>query len=393
MGDKRTSWRAGRWERANASAILDWRRPSDSYSYWQLQSVCQAVDAVIRRYVTDSTSANAVAHALRPTRVACDAVTFRSIDEALAYLVQHLADRYGRVTQVLERLLAIGHLPIRKTRLTVLDIGAGPAPALYAIHDFYQDLRAWTESTGQDIRFTSISDPHALDRGPSWDAVLHMLSEQLAAVREPARMNGSLPFSRTHDDLAGFSVGEIHLEARESAIAHVMRDFDRADEPISRHGAQILATEESKRLWAPSAYDFIVLCNFLTNPVITDEFAGEITELGRSLTPGGLLIALGGTGDQYPEVWSRLDELLRADGLTKIDKVPIQMQANDDPQRRALIRAHAFDSMNHILRLCTGEVRDEVESSTKMLSRGSYIEKAFPNFQVQCWKNQARHRR
>ncbi len=142
MSDTRGSWRAGRWERANAAAILDWRKPSGSFSYWQLQTVCRAVDAVIRGYVTDSTSANAVARALRPTRVACDALAFRTIDEALAYLVQHLADRYGRVTQVLERLLAVGHLPIRKTRLTVLDIGAGPAPALYAIHDFYDDLQA-----------------------------------------------------------------------------------------------------------------------------------------------------------------------------------------------------------------------------------------------------------
>ncbi len=146
---------------------------------------------------------------------------------------------------------------------------------------------------------------------------------------------------------------EIHSEARESAIARVMSDFDRADEPINRHWAQIFATEESKQFWAPSAYDFIVLCNFLTNPVITDEFAEEIKELGRSLTPGGLLIALGGTGDRYPEVWSRLDELLQINDMTKIDHVSIQMQANDDPQRGTMIRTHMFDSMTRILSLCT----------------------------------------
>lgn len=161
----RDPWRAGRWERAGAAAFLGRRRADSSFSNWQLQTVCEAVGAVIRRHMTTAGAADAVAAALGPTRVACDSLDFTLTEQALAYMVQHLADRDGRVSQLLERLLATGHLPLRKSRLTVLDVGAGPAPALYAAHDFYDDLRAWASGDSRDVEFTSATDMHALDRG------------------------------------------------------------------------------------------------------------------------------------------------------------------------------------------------------------------------------------
>jgi hypothetical protein len=55
-------------------------------------------------------------------------------------------------------------------------------------------------------------------------------------------------------------------------------------------------------MYRPSAYDLIVICNFLTNTSFTTEFKAEIRELSRSLTPGGILLVLVGTGGLYPQV-------------------------------------------------------------------------------------------
>jgi SAM-dependent methyltransferase len=294
---------------------------------------------------------------------------------------------------VLQGLMAAGHLPIRKIRLTVLDVGAGPAPALYAVRDFYDDLRIWIENVGQNLQVAALTDAHALDRGPAWDGILHELSEEIIEIRRSKGAgDGSLPFRRTHDDLGDFSVREVHLASRESAVRRVMYEFDIADEPISRHWAEIFATQEGKYYWAPSAYDIVVLCNFLTNPTITGQFAREIRNLGRSLTPGGILIALGGTGSQYPAVWSRLDTILRVKGLSKLNNLSVPMRANDDPARRELIRERMFDSMRYIFELCSQDVRREVQEDTGMLPRDKYAELEFRPFQVQCWKNQV-HRR
>jgi hypothetical protein len=45
--------------------------------------------------------------------------------------------------------------------------------------------------------------------------------------------------------------------------------------------------------YPPSAYDLIVMCNFLTNTSFTARFESEIAGLPRSLTPGGVLLVLG----------------------------------------------------------------------------------------------------
>lgn len=88
-----------------------------------------------------------------PTRGRCDDLCFLDYDEAAAYMVQHLTDRYGRVTQVLERLFAAGHMPMRRRQMSVLEVGAGLAPGLYATRDFYADLALWAKATGQQIEF------------------------------------------------------------------------------------------------------------------------------------------------------------------------------------------------------------------------------------------------
>lgn len=154
--------------------------------------------------------------------------------------------------------------------------------------------------------------------GAVWDRILHELSEHLLSIRRSTAPGTGLPFARARDDLAGFSVRDTHIASRESAIRSITSEFDSADEPISRHWAQIFAVEQSKQLWAPSAYDIVVLCNSLTNTAMTEKFAGEVNGLGHSLTPGGVLVAIGGTGSQYPDVWSRLDEILRIKGRSWI---------------------------------------------------------------------------
>ena len=57
----------------------------------------------------------------------------------------HLVDRYRWFWDILEELLRARELPIRRTALDVLDVGTGPAPALYAVNDFLEELRAFAQ--------------------------------------------------------------------------------------------------------------------------------------------------------------------------------------------------------------------------------------------------------
>jgi hypothetical protein len=92
---------------------------------------------------------------IKPARQGCPASEhFDDYHNILAYAFVHLLDRYLRVWEVLRLLAATLLLPMPK-RLSVLDVGSGPAPALYAVTDFYRDVAAFGELNGID-RFTCV---------------------------------------------------------------------------------------------------------------------------------------------------------------------------------------------------------------------------------------------
>jgi len=303
-----------------------------------MQSMCTAVESISRDYLDwQGISASDIVSHLPPALTSCDKLRFADPNEALAYLILHLVDRYGRVTDVLERLLEHGWLPIRRRRLTVLDIGAGPAPAVYAATDMYTDLADWVTETSREIQMSRVTNAHVLDRGPVWDFILHQFSEQLMAARrrEPNAI-GVLPFRRTFHDLSGFTVHGAHHEARAAIQKRIVREYERDDEWISSEAAWELAYQEEAPV--PSAYDLIVLCNFLTNTVMTDQLRTELHGIIRSLTPGGVLLVLGGIGGDYPSIYAEVTTMAQTAQLAIIDGFAEPIIANPDPIRRGLIR-------------------------------------------------------
>lgn len=67
---------------------------------------------------------------------------------AAAYTYVHLLDRYKRFWDVLLCLLDQGLLPVSAKGIDVLDIGSGPAVALYAVNDMYKALHDFAIDRG-----------------------------------------------------------------------------------------------------------------------------------------------------------------------------------------------------------------------------------------------------
>jgi hypothetical protein len=91
--------------------------------------------------------------------------------EAYAYL--HLLERYRRFWTVLMRLMEVGRLPLARTEVRLLDVGAGPAPVTYATIDFYQALHAYgTEQQAENPAGAAIWThrvPGPTMAGQAWD--------------------------------------------------------------------------------------------------------------------------------------------------------------------------------------------------------------------------------
>lgn len=371
-------WAAGRWQREHTQSLEEWRKSGASLAAPQLTTLCRAVNETARELSSDP---HALGAKLPPTRTCCDDLWFQDYDEAAAYTVQHLTDRYGRVTQVLERLFAAGHLPLRLRQMSVLEVGAGPAPGLYAARDFYADLALWAETTGQQTEFVPVTHMHALDRGEAWNRLLHHLSERLISLRSALPSSpGALPFRVEYDNLAGFSPIREHVTALDHVAALISADFDRADEPITRSTARRFAEEDG--VDRPSAYDLVVMCNFLTTKDSVKDFRTELRQLASSLTPGGLLIVIGappyGKTSKYTLIWSELRALMRDARLTQLKGFERPIPANQKPEWATVIRQQRQ------------EILDELRDIDALPAEVADLQATnpFPQFQAFIWKNQ-----
>ena len=71
--------------------------------------------------------------------------TYEKPGAACAYAWLHLLDRYVRTWLALERLVQRNCLPMGKFGVRTLDVGTGPGPAAFAIHDFYAAMVEFSE--------------------------------------------------------------------------------------------------------------------------------------------------------------------------------------------------------------------------------------------------------
>jgi hypothetical protein len=232
---------ARRWERASADRWISWAASEQSDRRELLRALAAAVETVLRWEIRDRRSAAAVIHQLEPTLSRCDELDFNSTAQALAYTIWHLTDRYGRVTAALDALFRQGHFPLRQTRMSILEVGAGPAPAIYAVIDYYSDLAKWCHATDQPYRPLQPTTVATLDRGAAWGHVLHILSEALIT---PGSTRGSLPFDTTYGDFRDFSVRREHLEGINRAARRLQAEADESDEALERRTALELALQE-----------------------------------------------------------------------------------------------------------------------------------------------------
>ena len=310
-----TPFRAGQWERANADAWMAWRVSSESLSRPRLATLIAGISSIAREHLADQASADAAVRQFPDVLRSCDLLDFDTTAQTVAYMIWHLADRYGRITQVLDRISELGHLPIKLRGTTVLEVGAGPAPALYAVRDYYDDLRTWIAAAKLGVEVAPATVLASIDRGVAWSSLLHRLSEALWSLYWP-RPETPLPFAISYGNLAGFSARDLHVETLEQNARMIEMEFERSGEYISIHAARQLGLEEGAH--PPSAYDMIIMCNFLTNTKITRQFEAEIGELARSLTPGGLLVVLGGQGGEYPKIYEKLYDIMNASRLRRL---------------------------------------------------------------------------
>jgi len=226
---------AKQWELYHAEDWARWIESSRTSRIERMSRLAEGVRQLTIRWVISPAQAERVVFELPRTLNRCNELAFSSDSETLAYTIWHLVDRYARILQVLDELLRRGDLPLRKTRLSALEIGAGPSPALHAVRDFYSDLVEWKGRLDEKLELTPATHLLSLDRGAAWSHLVHGVSEELLLLGDDV---GPHFFSINYTNFEDFSVQIEHRKAIVNLARWITADADAWDEYLEPSQAQ-----------------------------------------------------------------------------------------------------------------------------------------------------------
>jgi hypothetical protein len=310
----------------------------------RMQELANALEILIRAEISDPDRCKAFWEGIPAARKGCPEKGHFEKDENIwAYAFVHLLDRYLRVWEVLRWLVRAHVLPLPR-KLAVLDIGSGPAPALYAISDFYQALKEYARV--KDIGCLAIDDPelNAIELSRGMRRVFHALSE-VAGRRGP--------FGAVLDDFGLFDLRSLRAQDLLSATSY----YDPEERTYIRE--PLVA---SLKQWANELhrYQLIFFSNFLTEVGLVERFRQQIQLAFREQKPGGVVAVLGGIGDPYPGIYSEIEAIAGTSGHRRVTGIPEEI---DDSFRRTyfpLLKAVGSAVWSHLEKNAEGIILPRV---------------------------------
>ncbi len=270
-------------------------------------------------------------------RAACnDPATYTLPWAAEAYAYVHLLQRYHRMWAVLDYLAANAVLPLGARGVRALDIGTGPAPALYAIDDYYAALNDYAKEQNVLPLMVPPATLDCIENSPAMVSFMHHFSEY-------SQRRG--PFGPTITDFNGL---DFQAE-REYHFRNYRYEtyWDPQIEAYEEWYDPGLASEESSRLFR---YRLVVFSNFLTLGDTVSQFEEELHALFSDLRAGSIVVVLGGTGGQYQEVYGKLTTIATDAHLIQ-DRWDTNKLGKADERTATRIKAAQHEVYKHLTKL------------------------------------------
>lgn len=247
--------------------------------------------------------------------------------EAYAYV--HFLERYRRMWTALKYLTDVAALPLAINGVRTLDVGAGPAPALYAIDDYYSALKDFAAACEIEPLMVPLPVLNTIERSQGMNSFVHRFSEFCGRRG---------PFGTLFNDFVG-----LDLQAARAAYQRQNESEEFWDPETNQYEDiydPVSAAAEADCLFG---FRFVLFSNFLTLDGEVDVFRAELDALFRDMRPGGVVIVLGATGDPYQVVYTQLGQLARAAGLREpvrpADAIP-SGDVGDSASRRIKAAQH-----------------------------------------------------
>jgi hypothetical protein len=297
------TWR--RLLRTTANGFLEWVESTES-RFQAFDQLAAALETLLLDHVlTGNVEISATeactqfAKALPLALSKCDEPIYDAPFVAEAYAFLHLLERYRRFSQVLDVLLRAGVLPMRDSGIDILDVGAGPGPALFASSDFYEQLAEYAKKHSIAGLATPQPKLHAAEASARMGHVMHWISEL---------SNRRGPHQRRLGSFHGTDFDQLRIEERDATVLAL-----REDDPWITI-SDLFAWQDEWR------FNFGIFSYFLTNERFVDETTRELQSLFASMRAGGVVVVLGAVAGRYRKVYKAVDKVAKREVMRRIEQ-------------------------------------------------------------------------
>lgn len=238
--------------------------------------------------------------------------TYEMPGSPYAYAWLHFLDRYARTWRALEKLVASGYLPLARYGVRALDVGTGPGPSAFAIHDFYDSLTKF----GMERKIKPFNQPPTLtcvefDRGTN--SLRHILAE-IAYQQSGQQPQGFLAMCSAISDFREIKPAAQRLRLQRQYRGETEEYYDEVRDEW--HSDRLYSAEEANNIaQSLHRYRLIVFSNFLTTVGIVRAFEENLVAILGDAQPGSVLLLIGGKGGPYPEIYEYVNRLAKPAGF------------------------------------------------------------------------------
>src|SRR6266536_871298 len=271
----------------------------------RLAEILASLEGHLSDAIADKQNAQEFLRMLPVVRGKCNEDIYELPMAAQAYAYTHLAERYLRWWRVFHHLFNGGWFPMRAAGIKALDAGSGPAPATYALLDFVHSLQSAALSHKTDAETermqTNLPRVELSERSIAMGRLVHQVSER----RE---LGG--PYHITFPDAF-----DIELEpdkatnavTREALLRKIEEEWD-----VGRDGARYILNSEYPDWHKPERFHLCMFSYLLTTDSMVRGAKATMRHIRRTLPPGGLVVVMGGGGEDYAGITLRLRRHMRS---------------------------------------------------------------------------------
>ena len=279
----------------------------------KFEELAAALWTLIEGAIRTSEDACAVWTAVPAVLTRCnEQATYAMPGAAVAYAWLHLLDRYARTWAALEWLVESNCLPLAKHGVRVLDVGTGPGPAAFAVHDFYTAMTQFAVQTDKmDWRQPPVITCVEFDM--STNHLRHQLAE-IVFQQSERQSEGVLTMCHA---LSDFSAIKPRAERKRLQEALRWAEDEYFDEVVNEWTSDPRYSANAANDMAQSLhrYRLIVFSNFLTTVGSVTTFEPNLVDILADAQPGSVVMVLGGKRGPYPEVYAYVDRLAKSAGF------------------------------------------------------------------------------